>query len=61
MEDALEPTLLASLQAATRLPTPTFRLLLELLPLAVFVKDAVGDVLFANNAGAKGVVASECS
>ena len=55
VNDVREAALLASLQAATRLPDATFTHLLELLPLAVFVKDAVGDVLFANKAGAKGL------
>ena len=55
VDDVREAALLASLQAATRLPDATFTHLLELLPLAVFVKDAVGDVLFANKAGAKGL------
>lgn len=44
-----EAPLLASLE--TRLSDETFRQLLDLLPLAVFVKDAMGDVLFANKAG----------
>ena len=55
VDDVREAALLDSLQAATRLPDATFTHLLELLPLAVFVKDAVGDVLFANKAGAKGL------
>ena len=55
VDDVREAALLASLQAATRLPDATFTHLLELLPLAVFVKDAVGDMLFANKAGAKGL------
>ena len=55
VDDVREAALLASLQAATRLPDATLTHLLELLPLAVFVKDAVGDVLFANKAGAKGL------